>query len=333
LIVSRKSLGSDSGLRRKVSKILACYDIECKPPRHRRWGFFLWGLKTMKIIESVKEMQEFSESLRRNGKKIAFVPTMGYLHDGHLSLMEEGKKLGDCLIISIYVNPTQFGPGEDLEQYPRDIEKDRKLSEDVGVDVIFYPPDSEMYPEYYQTFVDVEKVTKNLCGLSRPIHFRGVTTVCTKLFNIVKPHVTVFGKKDFQQFVTIKRMVEDLNMDIDVVGMPTIREADGLAMSSRNAYLKEGERESALSLSRSLETAKELYDNGARKAINIISNIEKIIEIHPHTEIDYVRICDTTTMEDVEYLESESVIALAVRVGVTRLIDNYVFGEPLDIEL
>jgi pantoate--beta-alanine ligase len=293
----------------------------------------LWGLKTMKIIESVKEMQEFSESLRRNGKKIAFVPTMGYLHDGHLSLMEEGKKLGDCLIISIYVNPTQFGPGEDLEQYPRDIEKDRKLSEDVGVDVIFYPPDSEMYPEYYQTFVDVEKVTKNLCGLSRPIHFRGVTTVCTKLFNIVKPHVTVFGKKDFQQFVTIKRMVEDLNMDIDVVGMPTIREADGLAMSSRNAYLKEGERESALSLSRSLETAKELYDNGARKAINIISNIEKIIEIHPHTEIDYVRICDTTTMEDVEYLESESVIALAVRVGVTRLIDNYVFGEPLDIEL
>jgi len=292
----------------------------------------LWGLKTMKIIESVKEMQEFSESLRRNGKKIAFVPTMGYLHDGHLSLMEEGKKLGDCLVISIYVNPTQFGPEEDLEKYPRDIEKDRKLSKDVGVDVIFYPPDSEMYPEHYQTFVDVEKVTKNLCGLSRPVHFRGVTTVCAKLFNIVKPHVTVFGKKDFQQLVTIKRMVKDLNMDIDVVGMPTIREADGLAMSSRNAYLKEGERESALSLSRALETAKELYDNGARKAINIISNIKAIIEVHPHTKIDYVKICDTTTMNDLEYLESEAVIALAVQVGVTRLIDNYVFGEPLDIE-
>ena len=292
----------------------------------------MWGLKTMKIIESVKEMQEFSESLRRNGKKIAFVPTMGYLHDGHLSLMEEGKKLGDCLVISIYVNPTQFGPEEDLEKYPRDIEKDRKLSKDVGVDVIFYPPDSEMYPEHYQTFVDVEKVTKNLCGLSRPVHFRGVTTVCAKLFNIVKPHVTVFGKKDFQQLVTIKRMVKDLNMDIDVVGMPTIREADGLAMSSRNAYLKEGERESALSLSRALETAKELYDNGARKAINIISNIKAIIEVHPHTKIDYVKICDTTTMNDLEYLESEAVIALAVQVGVTRLIDNYVFGEPLDIE-
>ncbi|MDO9527553.1 MAG: pantoate--beta-alanine ligase [Syntrophales bacterium] len=286
----------------------------------------------MKIIESVKKMQEFSESLRRNGKKIAFVPTMGYLHDGHLSLMKEGKKLGDCLVISIYVNPTQFGPGEDLEQYPRDIEKDRRLSRDVGVDVIFYPPDSEMYPEHYQTFVDVEKVTKNLCGLSRPVHFRGVTTVCAKLFNIVKPHVTVFGKKDFQQLVAIKRMVTDLNMDIDVVGMPTIREADGLAMSSRNTYLKEEERESALSLSRSLETAKELYDNGARKAINIISNIKAIIEVHPHTEIDYVKICDTTTMNDVEYLESEAVIALAVRVGVTRIIDNYVFGEPLDIE-
>ena len=277
-------------------------------------------------------MQEYSESLRRNGKKIAFVPTMGYLHDGHLSLMKEGKKLGDCLVISIYVNPTQFGPEEDLEKYPRDIEKDRKLSKDVGVDVIFYPPDSEMYPEHYQTFVDVEKVTKNLCGLSRPVHFRGVTTVCAKLFNIVKPHVTVFGKKDFQQLVTIKRMVKDLNMDLDVVGMPTIREADGLAMSSRNAYLKEGERKSALSLSRSLETAKELYDNGERKAVNIIGKIKKIIEVHPHTKIDYVKICDTTTMNDLEYLESEAVIALAVQVGVTRLIDNYVFGEPLDIE-
>lgn len=293
----------------------------------------MWGLKTMRIIESVKEMQEFSESLRNNGKKIAFVPTMGYLHDGHLSLMKEGKKLGDCLVISIYVNPTQFGPGEDLEQYPRDIDKDKNLSKDVGVDVIFYPPDNEMYPEHYQTFVDVEKVTNNLCGLSRPGHFRGVTTVCTKLFNIVKPHVTVFGKKDFQQFVTIKRMVKDLNMDIEVVGMPTVREMDGLAMSSRNTYLKKNERESALSLSRSLETAKELYDNGERKAINIISKIRNIIEVHPYTEIDYVKICDTTTMEDVEYIESECVIALAVRVGVTRLIDNYVFGEPLNIEL
>ena len=285
----------------------------------------------MKIIESVKEMQEFSESLRNSGKKISFVPTMGYFHRGHLSLMEEGRKRGDCLIISIYVNPTQFGPGEDLEKYPRDFESDGKLSEDVGVDVIFYPPDSEMYPEHYQTFVDVERVTNNLCGLSRPGHFRGVTTICAKLFNIVKPHVTVFGKKDFQQLVTIKRMVTDLNMDLDVVGMPTIREADGLAMSSRNTYLKEEERESALSLNRSLKLAKELYDNGERNAGKIIDETKKFIEGHPHTKIDYVNMCDTTTMNDVEYLESEAVIALAVRVGAARLIDNYVFGEPLEI--
>ena len=284
----------------------------------------------MKVIESVKKMQEFSEFLRNSGKKIAFVPTMGYFHRGHLSLMKEGRKRGDCLIISIYVNPTQFGPGEDLEKYPRDFESDGKLSEDVGVDVIFYPPDSEMYPEHYQTFVDVERVTNNLCGLSRPGHFRGVTTICAKLFNIVKPHVTVFGKKDFQQLVTIKRMVTDLNMDLDVVGMPTIRETDGLAMSSRNTYLKEEERESALSLSRSLKLAKELYDNGERNAGKIIDETKKFIEGHPHTKIDYVNMCDTTTMNDVEYLESEAVIALAVRVGAARLIDNYVFGEPLE---
>ena len=292
----------------------------------------MWGSGTMKIIESVKEMQEFSESLRNSGKKIAFVPTMGYFHRGHLSLMEEGKKLGDCLVISIYVNPTQFGPEEDLEKYPRDFERDRKLSEDVGVDVILYPPNNEMYPEHYQTFVDVEGVTNNLCGLSRPVHFRGVTTICAKLFNIVKPHVTVFGRKDFQQLVTIKRMVTDLNMDLEVIGMPTVREADGLAMSSRNTYLKEEEGESALSLSRSLKLAKELYENGERNAGKIIDDAKKFIEGHPHTKIDYVNICDTTTMEDVEYLESEAVIALAVRVGKTRLIDNYVFGEPLDIK-
>jgi pantoate--beta-alanine ligase len=285
----------------------------------------------MKIIELVKEMQEFSESLRKSGKKIAFVPTMGYFHRGHLSLMKEGRKLGDCLIISIYVNPTQFGPGEDLEKYPRDFERDEKLSEDIGVDVIFYPADSEMYPEQYQTFVDVERVTNNLCGLSRPGHFRGVATICAKLFNIVKPHVAVFGKKDFQQLVTIKRMVTDLNMDLNVVGMPTVREGDGLAMSSRNTYLKEDERASALSLSRSLKLAKELYDNGERNAGKIIDGTKKLIDGHPHTKIDYVNICDTTTMNDIEYLESEAVIALAVRVGAARLIDNYVFGEPLEI--
>jgi len=285
----------------------------------------------MKIIKTVREMQEYSDSLRREGKEIAFVPTMGYLHEGHLNLMREGKKRGDCLVISIYVNPTQFAPGEDLEKYPRDFEGDERLAQDVGVDVIFYPSDREIYPDGFQTYVNVEKVSKNLCGLSRPIFFRGVATVCNKLFNIVKPHVTVFGKKDFQQLVVIKRMVADLNMGIEVVGMPTTREPDGLAMSSRNAYLKEGERESALSLSRSLKLAKELYEDGERRASVIIEKVREHIENQPHTKIDYVKICDTETMEDVETLENESVLALAVWVGFPRLIDNYVFGESSNI--
>lgn len=285
----------------------------------------------MKIFETVKEMQAYSESLRIAGKKIAFVPTMGYLHEGHLSLMREGKKRGDCLVISIYVNPTQFGPTEDLDQYPRDFDRDENLASDVGVDVIFYPPNREMYPQHYQTYINVENVTKNLCGASRPGHFRGVATVCAKLFNIVKPHVTVFGKKDFQQLITIKRMVEDLNMDLEVVGLSTVRESDGLAMSSRNTYLKDDERESALSLSRSMKLAKDLYDGGERDAASIISEMKTFIEGHPHTNIDYIRICDTTTMEDVDRLDGESVVALAVRVGSPRLIDNYVFGEPLEL--
>ncbi|MBW2649553.1 MAG: pantoate--beta-alanine ligase, partial [Deltaproteobacteria bacterium] len=255
------------------------------------------------------------------------VPTMGYLHNGHLKLMEEGKKRSDCLVTSIYVNPTQFGPGEDLDKYPRDFERDERLSRDVGVDVIFYPPNSQMYPENYHTYITVEDITTNLCGLTRPTHFRGVATVCAKLFNIVKPHVTIFGRKDFQQLVVIKRMVTDLNMDIEVVGISTVREPDGLAMSSRNAYLKENERESALSLSRSLKLAGSLYDQGERDAGVIISEVKGFIEKHPGIRIDYAKICDVETMKDVERLDGRSVLALAVWVGTPRLIDNYVFGE------
>jgi pantoate--beta-alanine ligase len=283
----------------------------------------------MEIIKTVRDMQDFSESLRLRGKRIAFVPTMGYLHDGHLGLMKEGKKRADCLVTSIYVNPAQFGPDEDLDKYPRDFERDEALSQDVGVDVIFYPPNSQMYPENYQTYVNVENVTNNLCGLTRPVHFRGVATVCAKLFNIVKPHVTIFGRKDFQQLVVIKRMVADLNMDIEVVGMPTVREPDGLAMSSRNAYLKEGERGSALSLSRSLKLARSLYDQGQHNAGTIIKEVKNFIEKHLATRIDYVKICDVETMKDVEHLEKRSVLALAVWVGTPRLIDNYVFGETI----
>jgi pantoate--beta-alanine ligase len=285
----------------------------------------------MKIICSVKEMWAFSENIRNKGQKIAFVPTMGFFHDGHVSLMREGRSRGDSLAISIYVNPTQFGPHEDFEKYPRDFERDRALAEGVGVDVIFYPENKEMYPEYYQTDVNVEKVTQNLCGISRPGHFRGVTTVCAKLFNSVKPHYAIFGKKDFQQLIAIQRMVKDLNMDLEIVGMPIVREADGLAMSSRNVYLKEDERESALSLSRSLKLAKRMYDGGERSASIILKEVKEFIEGHPHAGVDYARICDTTNLTDIERLEGESVLALAVRVSKTRLIDNYVFGDMLSI--
>lgn len=285
----------------------------------------------MKIIESARAMQSFSESLRKEGKIVTFVPTMGYFHEGHLDLMREGRRRGDCLVVSIYVNPTQFGPSEDFEQYPRDFERDRSMAEGVGVDVIFCPPNAEMYPPHYQTYVTVENVTDNLCGLSRPGHFRGVATVCAKLFNLVKPHVAVFGKKDFQQLATIRRMVRDLNMDLEIVGMPTTREPDGLAMSSRNIYLSPEERASALSLSRSLKLAGELYDRGERDAAKIVGEVRRHIEAQTHTKIDYVQICDTTTMKDVARLQGESVLAMAVRVGKTRLIDNYVFGEPLDV--
>jgi pantoate--beta-alanine ligase len=285
----------------------------------------------MKVIEGAADMQRYAETLRNSGKKIAFVPTMGYLHRGHLSLMEAGRKMGDCLVTSIYVNPTQFGPTEDLAKYPRDFQRDETLCREVGVDVIFYPGDRDMYPEHYQTYVHVEGVTENLCGLSRPGHFRGVATVCAKLFNIVKPHVAVFGKKDFQQLVVIRRMVEDLNMDLEIIGLPTVREPDGLAMSSRNTYLKPDEREAALSLSRSLLMAKTLYEKGERDAGKIIEEVTRFIGRHPEGKIDYVKICDTTTMKDVNRLQGKEVIALAVRVGVARLIDNYVFGDPLEL--
>jgi pantoate--beta-alanine ligase len=285
----------------------------------------------MQVISSIPEMQNYSESLRRKSQIISFVPTMGYFHDGHLNLMKEGKKRSQCVVVSIYVNPTQFSPGEDFEKYPRDFERDAAMARDINVDVIFTPTNRDMYPDDYQTYVNVEETTKNLCGLSRPGHFRGVTTICLKLFNIIKPHLAIFGKKDYQQYVTIKRMVQDLNLDLEVVGMDTTREADGLAMSSRNVYLKGTERETALSLSRSLKLAKELYEQGIRDAAVIVDRVVKNIESYPGTLIDYVKICDTKNIRDLKLLDTEAFIALAVKVGRTRLIDNYVFGEKLDI--
>lgn len=261
------------------------------------------------------------------GGRIAFVPTMGYFHEGHLSLMKEAKKMADCVVVSIYVNPTQFGPKEDLSKYPRDLARDLKKAESVNADVVFYPSDKEMYPANYQTYVDVEKVTQNLCGMSRPGHFRGVATVCNKLFNIVQPHIAVFGKKDFQQFISIKRMVDDLNMDLQIIGLPTVRESDGLAMSSRNKYLNRDERKSALSLFAALKLAQKLYSNGEKKSSIVINEVGKLITRAPYTAIDYIKICDTKTLKNANKIKSQSVIALAVKVGKTRLIDNHVFGE------
>jgi pantoate--beta-alanine ligase len=283
----------------------------------------------MKIIKSVKQMQSFSKRLRMEGEKIAFVPTMGYFHEGHLALMKEAKKMADCVVVSIYVNPTQFGPKEDFSKYPRDLERDLKMAEKVKADVIFYPSNKEMYPASYQTYVDVEKVTQNLCGMSRPGHFRGVATVCCKLFNIVKPHVAIFGKKDFQQYTLIKCMVDDLNMNLQIIGYPTVREHGGLAMSSRNKYLSKDERKSALSLYAALKSAQKLYANGEKKSSVIIKETEKLIKKAPYTIIDYIKICDAKTLKDTDRIKNQSVMALAVKVGNTRLIDNHVFGEKL----
>jgi pantoate--beta-alanine ligase len=285
----------------------------------------------LKIIDSIEEMQGVADSLRGLGKRIALVPTMGYFHEGHLNLMRIGRALGDYLAVSLYVNPTQFAPTEDFEAYPRDFERDRKMAEDVGVDAIFCPDSTQMYPEGYQTYVSVMETTTNLCGRSRPQFFRGVTTVCTKLFHSVKPHVAVFGKKDFQQYVTICRMVRDLDMGIEIVGAPITREPSGLAMSSRNVYLRPEEMESALSLSRSLMEAKAMYEKGERESRVILERVRGIIERHPHAKIDYAQICHAATMDDVPVIGEQAVLALAVWVGKTRLIDNHVFGEALDI--
>jgi pantoate--beta-alanine ligase len=279
----------------------------------------------MEVIKTIKEMKEFASQTRRAGKIIAFVPTMGYFHDGHLSLMREGRRRGDLLIVSLFVNPTQFSPNEDFKNYPRDFERDRKMAEEVGVDILFAPEADEIYPPDHQTIVRVEKVTQNLCGRSRPTHFQGVTTVVLMLFEIVMPHVAIFGEKDYQQLVTIQQMVKNLHLSVEVMGMPTIRESDGLALSSRNTYLLPEERKAALSLYRSLQKAKELLQKGERKADRILQEVKGILQSEPLLRIDYVQICDAHTLQYVNQIEGDVVIALAAYLGKTRLIDNLVF--------
>ena len=278
----------------------------------------------MSTIQSVSDMQQWACATREAGKKIACVPTMGFLHEGHVALMREGKRRGDYLVVSIFVNPTQFGVGEDYEDYPRDLEGDAEKVSSAGGDIIFAPSVKEMYPSGYQTFVAVEKVTQNLCGASRPTHFQGVTTVVAKLFNIVKPHVAIFGEKDYQQLVTIRQMTRDLNFDIEIIGMPTIREEDGLAMSSRNKYLSSEERKQALCLVSALNQVEKLFQGGEKNSKKLIARAAEIIRVQPAAAIDYVKACHPETIEDLEWIDDRALMALAVKIGKTRLIDNRV---------
>jgi len=287
----------------------------------------------MKLIETIDAMQKQCEELRLSGKTIALVPTMGFFHEGHLELMRVGRRLADILAISIFVNPTQFGPSEDFEAYPRDMEGDLAGAKEAGVDLVFAPSAGEMYPNGHQTKITVEKVTKHLCGLSRPGHFDGVTTVVAKLFNITKPHLAIFGEKDYQQLTTVKRMVKDLDMDIQIIGVPTVREPDGLAMSSRNSYLNPEERESALCLKKSLDLAIDMFSQGEKDAQKIREAVENLILSHPFTEIDYINICDPMSLEDVDRIELKALLALAVNVGKARLIDNCLLGPTEDEKL
>jgi pantoate--beta-alanine ligase len=283
----------------------------------------------MKIITSIEEMQQTSRSLKQAGKSIAFVPTMGYLHEGHASLLTEGRKQGDILVLSIFVNPIQFGPSEDLDHYPRDLERDSRLARECGVDIIFTPAASEMYPRGFQTSVSVHDLALPLCGANRPGHFDGVATVVTKLFNIVMPDRAFFGCKDFQQLAVIKRMVADLSMPVRVIGLPIIREADGLAMSSRNAYLSAQERRSALCLSRAIALVRSRYAGGERSTQILASQAFEIIGQEPLAEIDYLEFRNTATLEPVELADNDTLLALAVRIGKTRLIDNTILGGKL----
>lgn len=278
--------------------------------------------RPVRVIETAREMRAWSEAERRAGRRTALVPTMGALHEGHLALVREAQRRGDRVVVSLFVNPTQFGEGEDLEAYPRDFARDRRLLEEESVDVLFHPSAAEMYPHGYQTTIDVGRLGTLLCGEFRPGHFRGVATVVAKLFNIVRPHTAVFGAKDYQQFQVIRRMAADLNFDVNIVSHPIVRDRDGLALSSRNAYLNAPERAAALSLSRALKTAQALVARGERDTAEILAAARAVIESEPLAEIEYVRLCDPETLEDVVRVEREALLALAVRIGKARLIDN-----------
>jgi pantoate--beta-alanine ligase len=273
----------------------------------------------MRVITTVADMRR---ARREMAGSVGLVPTMGALHEGHLSLVRHSRTHDDTVVASIFVNPTQFGPGEDFARYPRDPDRDLALLRDLGTDVVFMPPAEEVYPQGFDTHVQVEKLTQRLEGAARPGHFRGVATVVTKLFNIVQPHRAYFGQKDAQQLAVIRRLARDLDLPVEVVGLPTVREPDGLAMSSRNAYLSPEERKAAAVLYRSLEAAQELWRSGVRDVAVIRGRMNEVLAAEPLARIDYVSVADAETLEELEAVDRPALVSLAVRIGGTHLIDN-----------
>jgi pantoate--beta-alanine ligase len=273
----------------------------------------------MRVITAVAEMRR---ARREMAGSIGLVPTMGALHEGHLSLVRHARAHDDTVVASIFVNPTQFGPGEDYARYPRDPDRDLALLRDLGTDLVFMPPAEDVYPEGFDTYVQVEKLTQRLEGAHRPGHFRGVATVVTKLFNVVQPHRAYFGQKDAQQLAVIRRLTRDLDLQVEVVGLPTVREPDGLAMSSRNMYLSPKERQAAVVLHQSLEAAQELWRSGVRDATRIRQRMNEVLATEPLARIDYVSVADAETLEELETVDRAALVSLAVGIGKTRLIDN-----------
>ncbi|MEG1837311.1 MAG: pantoate--beta-alanine ligase [Synergistaceae bacterium] len=279
----------------------------------------------MIITSDINAVREFVKKNKKEGKSVALVPTMGYLHEGHASLIAKARKENDIVVVSIFVNPTQFGPNEDYAFYPRDIDNDAALCENIGVDLIFNPTPETMYGKNYYTSVSMNTLTENLCGLSRPVHFGGVCTVVAKLFNIVTPDNAYFGQKDAQQLAIIRQMTKDLNFDINIVGCPIVRENDGLAKSSRNVYLSNEERKSALILSKTIFLAQKIVREGEKDAKSLLKIMEDNIKSEPRAKIDYIKVVDGLTIQDIEIIEKPTLVAMAVYIGKTRLIDNFIF--------
>jgi pantoate--beta-alanine ligase len=278
----------------------------------------------MKVVKTIQEVKNIVKEWKKEDFSIGFVPTMGYLHEGHGSLIKRAKE-NSKVVVSIFVNPMQFGPTEDLDKYPRDLEKDCSYCEELGVDLIFNPEPEEMYTEGFCTYVNMSVLTEELCGLSRPVHFKGVCTVVAKLLNITAPDKAYFGEKDAQQLAIIRRMVIDLNMDVEIIGCPIIREEDGLAKSSRNTYLSNEERKAALVLSKSISRGRDMVNKGCRDTAVLLENMKDIIEHEPLARIDYIKVVDALTMQQVKIIDRQVLVAMAVYIGNIRLIDNFSF--------